>query len=294
MKLSTMTGYLHDLYGDEKALEMIAAAGFDAADYTIYNADAPDSILQREDYKERALEIKHVAEDLGLTINQCHAPFLFNYSDPAGFGYAEKMVRRAIEVAGVMDVDNIVIHPLHYRRYKENATFVHFENVKLYDSLLPVAIESGVTICAENMWQWNKEGTAILPDECSFADEYSFLVDEVGSKNFVACLDIGHAVLTAEETGWTVPDFIEKLGNKRLRALHIHDVDGVLDSHTAPFLGKTDWTEVIAALKKIKYKGDFTFEADPFLKSYPEDFTPVALKFLEETGRLILRKFKEK
>lgn len=290
MKLSTMTNYLGSVYGEKKMIKMIAEAGFDALDFSLLNFDDPKGILQNEYYREKAEKIRKMAEDEGLTINQCHAPFRFNYSDPAGFGYATKMLRRSLEVAGIMGAKNVIVHPLHYRRYKENATFVHFENVKLFQSLIPAAEECGVTICAENMWQWNADHTKALPDECAFPDEFAFLVDEVGGSNFGACLDLGHAALTAEDVGWTTAEFIRKLGKKRLKALHVHDNDGVSDLHTAPYLGTMDWDEITKALKKIKYDGDFTFEADPFLEKYPKEFIPTALKYLHDTGRVLMKK----
>lgn len=288
MLLSTMTNYLCSLYGDKKAIEMIAEAGFDAVDYSMLNFEDPKGILAGDDYRKKAEKVREMAEDCGLVINQCHAPFDFNYSDPAGFGYATKMLRRSLEIAGILGAKNVVVHPLHYRRYKENAAFVHFENVKWYRSMLPAAKECGVTICAENMWQWNSDQTKILPDECSFPDEFSFLVDEVGGKNFGACLDLGHAALTAQDVGWTTAEFIRKLGKKRLKALHVHDNDGVSDMHTAPYLGTVDWDEITKALKKIRYEGDFTFEADSFLKYYPKEFIPTALKYLHDTGRMLM------
>lgn len=290
MLLSTMTNYLSSLFGDQRAIEMIAEAGFDALDYSMLDFESPKGILQGEDYRKRAEEIRKMAEDCGLVINQCHAPFGFNYSDPAGFGYFGKMVRRSLEAAGIMGAENIVVHPLHYRRYRENAAFVHFENVKMYQSMLPAAKECGVTICAENMWQWSSDHTKILPDECSFPDEFSFLIDEVGGQNFGACLDLGHAALTAQDVGWTTAEFIRKLGRKRLKALHVHDNDGTNDMHTAPYLGTADWDEITKALKKIKYEGDFTLEADRFLEQYPVEFIPTALKYLQDTGRMLMEK----
>ena len=290
MKLSTTTHYLNSLYGEKKAIGMIASAGFDAVDFSMLKFDDPKGILQQEDYRKEAEKIRKIVEKAGLTVNQCHAPYNFNFSDPAGFGYATKMLRRSLEIAGIIGAKNVIVHPLHYRKYRENATFVHFENVKMFQSLIPAAEECGVTICAENMWQWNADRTKVLPDECSFPDEFAFLVDEVGGNNFGACLDLGHAALTTSDVGWTTGDFIKKLGKKRLKALHVHDNDGINDLHTAPFLGITDWDEVTKALKKIRYEGDFTFEADPFLEKYPKEFLPTALKYLHDTGRMLMKK----
>ena len=140
------------------------------------------------------------------------------------------------------------------------------------------------------MWQWNDAGDQVIPDECSFPEEFCSLIDEAGSGNFAACLDLGHAKVTEKETGSSVSCFIRKLGKKRLQALHVHDSDGKNDLHTAPYTGEIDWDDVLTALSEISYDGDFTFEADPFLEKYPVEFVPSALSFLHDTGRMMMKK----
>ena len=47
-----MTNYLWSLYGEKKAVQMIAEAGFDAVDWSIYDANVPGSIVRKENYRE--------------------------------------------------------------------------------------------------------------------------------------------------------------------------------------------------------------------------------------------------
>lgn len=289
MKLSTMSNYLNSLYGEEKMLQMIAEAGFDAVDYSMFIHEDPKGILQDGHYRERAEKVRKMAANLGLSVNQCHAPYRFDYGDPAGWDQAHRLLRRSLEAAGIMGVKNVVVHPLHYRKYAENAKQVHTENLELYRSLMPLAEEYGITICSENMWQWNEDRTKLLPDECAFPEEFAALIDEVDSCRFGACLDLGHAAITAKDVGCSPAAFIEKMGT-RLKALHVHDNDGVDDLHLAPYMGETDWNGITEALRKIGYEGDFTFEADSFLEKYPQEFLPTALKFLHDTGRALMAK----
>jgi len=88
-------------------------------------------------------------------------------------------------------------------------------------------------------------------------------------------------------------DFIHKLGNKWLKALHIHDSNGHMDSHTLPYLGMADWDAICAALKEIKYDGDFGFEAGNFLKPLPKELCPIGTKMLCETGKYLVNKIQE-
>ena len=289
MLLSTMTNYLWSLYGTEAAVKMIAQAGFDAIDWSVYDADADGSLVRSPDYREKARSLRHMAEDCGMVVNQCHAPFRFDFAAEAGRADALDMVKRCIEAASLMGARTVVVHPLHFRRYRQNAALVHAENLTYYRSLLPCAADNGIVLCAENMWQWNDTRDAVAADECAFPDEFSALIDEIGSGYFAACLDLGHAEITGRETDCGTGEFIRRLGHDRLRALHVHDCDGKNDLHTAPYVGSIDWNDVLAALKDIDYTGDFTFEADPFLEKYPPEFIPAALRFLHDTGRIMLR-----
>lgn len=287
-----MTNYLWSLYGEEKAVQMIAEAGFDAIDWSLYDANAPGSLVRKEDYRKESVFLRKTAEDCGLVINQCHAPFRFDFRNEEGKKDAFSMVCRAIEAASLMGAKTVVVHPLHFWKYPGNEEMIHRENVRYYQSLLSCARDNGILLCAENMWQWNDTRDQVIPDECSYPEEFCALIDEAGSGLLAACLDLGHAGITEKETGTSVPGFIRKLGGGRLRALHVHDCDGIKDLHTAPYTGTVDWEGVLGALSEISYEGDFTFEADPFLEKYPVEFVPSALRFLHDTGRMMMKKIR--
>ena len=63
MRISTPTEYLAKNYGYEKALEMIAVAGFDCADLSFcYEIDAGfDSPFMQDGYREFVLQLKETA-----------------------------------------------------------------------------------------------------------------------------------------------------------------------------------------------------------------------------------------
>jgi len=71
----------------------------------------------------------------------------------------------------------------------------------------------------------------------------------------------------------------------------VHDVDGIDDTHTAPYFGVINWDQVMAALKEINYEGDFTFEvAGQYLNPLPKELFASALYHLAETGRYLMKK----
>ena len=90
-----------------------------------------------------------------------------------------------------------------------------------------------------------------------------------------------------------LPEFIRALGNKRLKCLHVHDVDGTNDSHTLPYFGVVQWEKVMKALAEIGYTGDLTFEADEFLRNVPTELYSDAEAFMAKTGRQLISIFEK-
>ena len=139
------------------------------------------------------------------------------------------------------------------------------------------------------MWQWYKRD---LPDTighstCSRPAEMIKYVDELNHPLMKCCLDIGHTAVVREQPD----DFIRALGNDRLACLHVHDVDGIDDSHTLPYFGIVRWQQVMEALAEIDYKGDLTYEACSFFSGKPMELYPDYLKMMERTGRHLINIF---
>ena len=125
---------------------------------------------------------------------------------------------------------------------------------------------------------------------CSRPAEFVRYVDGLNNDCFVACLDIGHAALVREDPA----DFIKVLGNKRLQCLHVHDVDGINDSHTMPFMGIGRWGEVMASLAEIDYKGDLTFEVgEGYFTGKPKELFYDYTVLLAKTGRHLINMYED-
>ena len=54
-----------------------------------------------------------------------------------------------------------------------------------------------------------------------------------------------------------------------------------------------NFDSILKAMADIGYNGHFTFEADNFLKAFPDDLVPDALCFMEKTGRTMIKKIEE-
>ena len=187
-------------------------------------------------------------------------------------------LKRALEVAGMLDAQICVVHPVQF------STDQKARNIELYKNLEPYARDFGVKIALENMW--GRDADRIVPNVCSVASEFNDYFDSLESDAFTCCLDLGHCGLVGEDAA----SMIREMGNRRLGALHVHDNDHLHDSHTLPYLMKMDWDSILKALGEINYKGHFTYEAANFVSGFPEDLIPACMRFAHDVGRSMMRK----
>ncbi len=258
MLISTEIDSASRIVGEEKAVELVAKAGFDAWDFSMFgmcNYDWKNNILlptdhplAGNDYAKFAKKLRKIGEDNGIFCNQSHAPYPSKSVDLRSY------FKRAIECTAIAGGKICVIHPDGEMSVEENA--------EMYGEILPFAKECDVKIATENMWDWNYVTDEAAPYACS--DTKSFLdhLNAVNDEFFIACLDIGHAEMRGLNT--TAVEMIEKLGN-HLQALHIHDNDKHDDSHQIPFSMDIDFEPIVKALKDINYSGDFTLECNAYL-----------------------------
>ncbi len=269
MKISTEIESTAKHIGEEKAVELVARAGFDAWDFSMFDmCEKRNGVLvptshpsAGDEYLSFAKKLRQIGLDNGIHCNQAHAPF------PSSIKSIDYL-KRALECAGTAGAEVCVIHPMNNGTPQENA--------EMYNLLLPTAKEFGVKIATENMWNWSKLLNHSKSAACSTPKSFNAHLDAVNDDYFVACLDIGHAEMRGSKTN--AVKMIKALGN-RLQALHIHDNDKHHDSHKIPFSMKIDFLPIVKALKEVGYKGYFTLEASYYI----DDFTnPDCFKILCE------------
>ena len=282
MKLSSTTDKLQEKFGIYKAVDILSEAGYDAIDFSQFNEEIYASTYGKEYYTE----IRKYAEDKGLFFNQSHAPFSSSFTDEEKTAKRFDEIVTAIKRASYLGVKNIIVHPCQHLKYdvEGNPEKLFEYNMEFYKKLIPYCEEFDIRVALENMWQYTG---MINHSTCSRPEEFVRYVDELNNDSFVACLDIGHAALVREDIG----DFIKILGNKRLRCLHVHDVDGTNDSHTLPYFGSINWEKVMKALAEIDYKGELTFEADSFMDNKPDILLPDCAKLMAKTGKHLVSQF---
>ncbi|MBO7213891.1 MAG: sugar phosphate isomerase/epimerase [Clostridia bacterium] len=281
MKLSTEISSASKILGEERAIEYIAKAGFNAFDFSMFklgkvgdNNELIDYPLNTANYLSFAKRLKKIADDNGIICNQSHAPF------PVLDPIKNSFLKRAIECTMVAGGEICVIHPNNDWGAEKNRDF--------YLELLPFAKECGVKIATENMYNYNTTTWEVISAACS--NEISFVehLNAVSDEYLVACLDVGHAEMQGLKT--SAVKNIYALGDK-LQALHIHDNDLIHDSHQIPFSLSIDFGKIVKALKDIKYKGYFTLEADCYLNDFNEDNVSVGIKNLYNSVKIIEDEF---
>ncbi len=286
MKTSTEIDSIAKLLGEERAVEAVAKAGFDAWDFSLFDmvkydwknkCTLPsDHPLAGSNYLAFARKLKQIGLDNGIVCNQSHAPF------PVSAPAIRDSLKKSIECTAEAGGEICIIHPDNNKTAEEN--------LEMYVELCEFGKGCGVKIATENMWNWDKE-----KDQCAFAacmspESFCKHVDIVGSEYMTACLDIGHAEMKG--TGTTAVELIKALGH-RVGALHIHDTDKWHDNHQIPGSMQIDYPPIVKALKEIGYSGYFTLEACCYLSAYNKDNALDGVKKLADSARWLADMFEK-
>ena len=279
MKLSMESCVLRDRFGDETAMRMIRDAGFDAVDYSFYWAKG-DRYALGDDYRDRAARLRTVLDEIGLACNQSHAPFRLNRTGALNLDcpeYAE--IVRSMGTAAILGASAIVVHAV---GDANDPDFFDF-NQAFYRSLTPFAQQYGIRIAVENLFDWSAKGDRAI-GKLATPYELNRMLDGLDPVWVGACVDIGHAGLTAAEP----EQFLAGMTADRLIALHVQDGDYRHDLHTLPYLGQFNWDAITAALAQIGYRGDLTMEIFHYMRHFPNDLTADALRLAAKVGRRLI------
>ncbi len=295
MKSCTQSATFENVFGLEKGIEMLARAGFDSIDYSMfYPIDSGVLTLSDDELREKYTRLRKHIESCGLYVYQTHTPFPSYTGDPARDPIIFEAERKALLISSILGAGHAIVHPpiLRENRYGSLAAENKEVAVELYSRIIPYLDEYNIKIAIENMFNYDHVKKRICPTVCSSSVEMADYVDTMNSlcKNgdrFVACLDVGHSNLAGDKP---IGDMVRTLGS-RLEALHIHDNYGVDDNHDAPGFGNIDWKSFCESLADIGYDGDFVYEADNFYKHFDPALTFEAGKLLCNIARNMTEKY---
>ncbi len=273
MKVSTRCEYFLKRYGETEGIRLLGKAGFEVLDFgmSTYPYDYPLYTADENTFTEHYKELKKKIDSFGMSVFQAHACVPSYVNDEVKDAEIFKTLCRNIQATALLGCDKIVIHPRipHEYKYDHYRAETREINLAFYSALVPYLKEYGVTCLIENMFNYDSEKQCICPTVCSYSEEMIDYIDMVDNRYFAACLDIGHGNLTPESP----VDMIRNLG-KRIKALHIHDNNGISDQHLSPYLGTVNWDDITSALSEIGYNGTFNLEAEkiynnPFFAADP-------------------------
>lgn len=290
MKLGTSTWVLNQRFGDEAAIRMIAAAGFDGIDWDFSRMASDDDIWNGDDWRDYARKLRALTDELGVVVLQAHAPYPTAVGREPHDTVMRERIIRSMEAASILGAKFIVVHPMKHLDHVKYGKELFVRNLALYRSLLPYAEQWNIRVCVENMNEDSPRTGRIVSSGCGLPEEFCAMLEKLDSPWAAGCLDIGHAALSGVEP----EDFIYALGHDRLQLLHVHDVDYIGDNHALPYLEKLDWDAVTTALADIGYEGEFVFESNLFLQRFPEPLCPEALRLMEKTGRYLIGEIERK
>ncbi len=132
---------------------------------------------------------------------------------------------------------------------------------------------TGVVLCVENM------PPGVFPGS-RMADLMLLMVEIDQPERIGLALDTGHANLTCSVVHETAD------AGKWLRTTHVHDNDGLSDTHLPPGLGTLDWNSWAASLDAIGYRGPVMLECIRHLRRHPETLTADLLALLDRLTRI--------
>lgn len=286
----------------EDGFRVLKEAGFSHVDFSLNKYMNNNDIYQMknshffdksiEDLKEYFRPHKEGAAKNDIDIGQMHMP----YPAYVPQGKAElndylwnEMAPKSMQLCHYLECPYIVIHgfKLAYflgsedEEWKETERFIYY--------LAPMAKEMGITICIENLY--DSINGHLVEGPCCNVNKIIERIDGIngqyGAEVLGFCFDTGHANLVGIDFEY----FLARLGH-RLKVLHIHDNDGIMDLHQIPFTfaktrenkSSTDWEGFIRGLRKIHFDGVLNFETGPALTAFPETLHEDVLGFIAKIG----------
>lgn len=242
-------------YGFEETCSFLSGLGFDTIDFNFY--DRKD--LWEDDFKEKVIEYKKIIQKYNLKISQMHACWFKNEDSDDEKKLKIQMNKRALIICDMLECPYLVMHAVKFKGYYKDKNIyqkANEYNMKLFNEYNDVINQNNlkVKIALENMFGY--EIGTVIPAETIFstADQMIEYIEKLG-KNFVACLDTGHAFVAQQDLSTMVSQL-----KGYLKVLHIHDAVLTDDTHLVPGLGHIDWDLFVSALKEHNFKGSISLE----------------------------------
>ena len=288
MKIATMTTLCYsarDKVEKTSALEAVRrlhAAGFTYIDLNLCGMvqGHPCSFVQ-DDWKSEVQELAKEVKRLGVTLHQAHLPYyhisyIYDEENREFNALFDKMMRRAIELCGMLEIPCAVVHNYDLPEGDQKAHIE--ENLKRFGEYVELANQRGIRIAFENMRNPKRF--------CSKTEDLIALTEAFAPKNVGICWDFGHGQINYQEDHAKA---IARLKD-RICAVHIHDNNGKNDQHHPPFIGTVAWEDVLPALRQANYKGYLNYEIG-VNKTVPDLLRDEMIRYCFKAGEYLVKMF---
>ncbi len=226
--------------------DFLADAGFDGADLSLELIAGLEEFDNDDGWKSVVYRFGNRAAARGLSLPVCHLPFYMPDPDnaPAMMNF-KRTLHSGIRAAAMLSIPDAVIHPIVRHSSRRCRAEWLSENRAFLSPLREMAGRMGVNLCIENMVG---RPYTDAPGEAVFGCRASDIMELAATLDTGVCWDFGHANLS----GLCQSAEMEALRG-RLRAVHIHDNDGIHDAHLIPgdhpTPGSVDWDDAAEGLR---------------------------------------------
>lgn len=208
-------------------------------------------VYRNRDKTVPAADVAAVCGDVPLKVDSLHG-FFGDDMDPSSEDESVRqgtidLYRAEADYCRAVGGDMVVVHPSPAHAPAGDVEDRYRQFRRSLDDLARVGEEAGVRFGIENMPPYHPLGADI--------GRLCDAIESVGNTHVEFVLDTGHAHMT----GGIVPA-IETAGT-RIRHTHVHDNDGVNDTHRLPYVGTLPWSDCGRALQEVGYDGVFLLEA---------------------------------
>lgn len=221
---------------------LAAALGYDGVEMNAPNSFSLSEVIEAKEATGLAVH---------SVVDSVHWAKPFSSADAKVRQDAHQGLEQALRDAHAYGADGVLLVPAVVNRETSYAQAWE-RSIAGIKPLLPLALELGVSINIENVWN----GFLLSPLEMA---QY---IDQFESKMVGAYLDAGNLVRFGWPTHW-----VEALG-PRIRKMHVKGYSRKLMNDSGPWSGfgcgihdgDCDWQDVVKALQKVGYAGWFTAE----------------------------------
>ncbi len=245
-------------------VKLAKQAGYDAVELNLETGlDVHPALTDRE-----IQAVGQAVRDMGMGFSSIYSreqwKYMISSGEAARRQQAEAIVKRLIEVAGLLDIGAVLVIPgaVDDSLFGKEPEIVPYDVVyervqETLQRLLPLAADANTILAIEN-----------VPSKFLLSPlEMARFVDEIGHVNLGVYFDVANAMPNGFPEHWL------RILGARITRIHVKDYRldiGGLKGFTGLLQGDINWPAVVSAIQEIGYDSYITSEVLPAYKYHGE------------------------